>query len=177
MNIENTIFYSVNKISSSPLLDSVMPVITELGSGRFIFILSLVMLAFRRKEIRQSGFILMAGLALASNVSYILKDLVGRPRPFLVMPDANILLPGGGFSFPSSHASIAFAAAVILTGYFKRWYLFYPLAILVALSRVYLGVHFPMDVLAGACIGTISGFVILYIGNDLVGYNVSGERS
>jgi undecaprenyl-diphosphatase len=66
-----------------------------------------------------------------------------------------------GASFPSNHAANCFAAAAVLSWYFRRWRaLFYTLAGAIAISRVALGVHYPSDVLAGAILGYFVGWLV-----------------
>jgi membrane-associated phospholipid phosphatase len=106
-----------------------------------------------------SGLVILASIGLASLVTGILKELVDRLRPPLGMSDLNALvsLPSSA-SFPSGHAATSFAAAVALSVLVPR--LRVPaliLAALVAISRVYLGVHFWVDVLAGAALGAAIG--------------------
>ena len=74
----------------------------------------------------------------------------------MVLSDVRVLEEcGNSFSFPSGHAAKAFLAATILSGFFvRRKKLFFTLAALVAFSRIYLGVHYPSDVLAGFALGT-----------------------
>ena len=86
-----------------------------------------------------------------------LKVPFDRPRPFITEPQPKPLFIGvRGDSFPSAHAATSFAAAVLLTSLFpRRWPLFFGLAVAIAFSRVYVGVHYPGDVLAGAALGVL----------------------
>jgi undecaprenyl-diphosphatase len=87
----------------------------------------------------------------------VIKSQIQRPRPFQNEEISSWLRPVGeahGPSFPSNHAANCFAGAAILAWYFRRSrYIFYTLAMFVALSRPALGVHYPSDALAGALIG------------------------
>jgi undecaprenyl-diphosphatase len=83
---------------------------------------------------------------------------VERPRPTRTIPQADPLIGAGGWSFPSGHAATAFAGAVSLSYLWRRGApLFLLLAAAIAFSRVYLGVHYPGDVLAGAALGSVVG--------------------
>ena len=86
-----------------------------------------------------------------------IKHFVHRPRPFLTIKGLVPLITPHGFSFPSGHATMAMAMAVVLTYYFpKARASVYVLAVLIGFSRVYFGVHYLSDVLAGFVLG---GFV------------------
>jgi undecaprenyl-diphosphatase len=101
-------------------------------------------------------------LLLAEAVSSALKLLVGRDRPFEVEPDPEPLgrIPGSD-SFPSGHATVSFACAAVLAAAVPRLAVpVYLLAAAIAWSRVVVGVHYPLDVLAGAALGTALGLLV-----------------
>src|SRR3989338_1115728 len=103
-------------------------------------------------------------------VEFALKNLFLRIRPESVFSQQliRILAESKDYSFPSGHATIAFAGAYILTRQRpKLKVFFYLLATLVALSRVYLGKHYPSDVFAGAITGLIIGFLTFRISKKL----------
>ncbi len=116
----------------------------------------------RRRLLPRTALAAAAALGLASLVTALVKDAVGRARP----PSTDLGVQAIGAlpsspSFPSGHASTAFAAAVALAVLVPR--LRVPalaLAALVAVSRVYLGVHFWLDVLAGAALGALVGLAV-----------------
>jgi membrane-associated phospholipid phosphatase len=102
-------------------------------------------------------------IAVAGLISYIIKNIGLVPRPYEV--DTRIVQwsVGGGFSFPSGHTTEAFAAATAVTFLFPKWRVALPVffwASLVAFSRIYLGVHYPFDVLGGIAIGTTSSYTL-----------------
>jgi undecaprenyl-diphosphatase len=108
-----------------------------------------------------AGALLAAGLAMAAN------QLIGafwqRPRPYVAHPDGIVAIGGisADPSFPSDHAAAAFAIAVAaLLAYRHAGRVLLGLAVLVAVSRVLVGAHYPTDVLAGAAVGAISGIVV-----------------
>jgi len=163
--IETVIFYFFNETCKSLALDYVMPLITEVGDGTFLFGVALLMLLSRNVQRKMSGILLMAGLTFSYNACNILKLVVERPRPFLVLKDVSTIFTSGGFSFPSTHSAMVFMAAVILSRCFTRAKpVFYILAVLVSLSRIYLGLHYPSDVITGAFIGIFIGSIIAHFG-------------
>jgi undecaprenyl-diphosphatase len=99
-------------------------------------------------------------------ISLGLKAAAHRPRPFETIPAADPLLGGAtiGQSMPSGHAATSFAGAVALTYLFPRSapYVFV-LALAIAFSRVYVGVHYPSDVLAGAALGVVVGLAVVLV--------------
>ena len=141
-------------------LDKGMSFVTKLGDGGIIWIFcSLLLLLFPKT--RRAGAAVAVSLileALCFNV--LLKPLVARIRPFDVNTAVQLLIPPPkDFSFPSGHTGASFAVVSAL--YFSRKRLWIPvlvLAVIIGFSRLYLYVHYPTDVLAGALIGSILGW-------------------
>jgi undecaprenyl-diphosphatase len=101
--------------------------------------------------------------AAATFVCYGMKYAFKRSRPYTVTPGLTKVSGGSGPSFPSGHTSAAFATATSLTLAFPKWYVAVPAyawAASVGYSRMYLGVHYPSDVLAGAVIGAGSAWLM-----------------
>jgi membrane-associated phospholipid phosphatase len=87
----------------------------------------------------------------------LLKPLFDRPRPFKVLEDVHQLVGAHAGSFPSSHAANTFAAGVFLALRFRRMRPILVVPVVVSWSRVYVGVHYPLDVAAGAVLGAAIG--------------------
>jgi undecaprenyl-diphosphatase len=116
-------------------------------------VLALVLaVQWRRPELLP---IVAATVFVTDEITLALKHLVGRERPYVTRPEPEPLLTTGlDLSFPSGHASTSFAGATILALLLPRFAIpFYALAAAIAWSRVYVGVHYPADILAGAVLG------------------------
>jgi undecaprenyl-diphosphatase len=162
-SIDLAIFYFVNHSFSTGFLDKFFSTITDVNKWYVAYII-LAGIAFFKGGVR--GKILVIGLILLIIVTdqtgfRILKELFERLRPCNALSDAITPLGcAGGFSFPSNHALNNFAAATFISRLFPnyKWVVFI-VASLIALSRVYLGVHYPSDILAGALIGAAFGYL------------------
>ena len=136
-------------------MDRIMLALTTLGNGGIAFILLGIGLCLFKKT-RQMGMSVLLSLAIGFVVgNLVLKNVVMRPRPCWIEPWVSLPIPvPKDYSFPSGHALAAFETAVSVYLYDRRWgVVLILLAIGVAVSRLYLFVHFPTDVLAGALLG------------------------
>jgi len=170
--IDYRLFWLINRDMHFKPLDRAMNVLTAIDvrlgvNTGLVFMVAVVGIVvwFTRRDKFWPEFLLVVGIILIGGVTvHIFKDMVGRMRPLSIFGSRvsvfNEFLFKG--SFPSGHSQIAFSVATYLTSRFKKYgWLFFSLAALVALSRVYIGVHFPVDILAGAIIGTAVTALIL----------------
>jgi len=153
---------------SHPVLDKIMIFISSLGNKGMLWIaigVLFLLFGFRNKRWRSRGFLVLFSLAanfLACNVA--LKPLIDRTRPYYVLDYTPLIPPVGDPSFPSGHTSASFAAATAIYAINKKWGIAaYAFAAVMGFSRLYLGVHFPTDVLAGALVGTAAAMIIIKI--------------
>jgi len=158
-------FNYINHNLQNPFFDLLMPLVSALGEGGLVWLFILFLLAiFGNGTGRKAAF--LGTVALVASFFLLdeaLKALVARPRPFLHFTDARLLvaLPHS-FSFPSGHASTSFAtAAAIFLKHKRVGGCALVLAALIAFSRVYVGVHYPGDVLAGAVLGTVIALLVV----------------
>lgn len=163
LNIDSQIFLFVNKYLHNVFLDKSMPYLTQIGSGEFIVIIGILLCFFKDKKIRLTGILLLAGATLSFYLSGILKELFARPRPFIALNGIIPLVKVKSHSFPSGHSMNAFMFVYLMSHKFKKYALFYLVALFVAFTRIYVGVHYPLDATAGAVIGVFLGFILTKI--------------
>lgn len=172
MTIDMKILELIQTGFGCDVLDAVMPLITRLGDGGILWIICSLLLVIFPKT-RKAGAAMAVSLVLeviCCNV--ILKPFVARLRPCDINTSVQLLIAHpGGFSFPSGHTGASFAAASALFFGRNQLSIFaFIVAALIGFSRLYLYVHYPTDVLAGALLGIMLG----WLGNFLV--KVIGEK-
>ena len=141
---------------SLPVLDQVIPWVTHLGSHVTVFIFLILCLIFMKRKKVLLYFLLLYGIQ--SGVVYGLKFLIQRKRPFVFLETLSKLSQGPGEvldpSFPSAHTLYAFMMATLLATWFPRYRItFYIVAGFIGWTRIYLGLHFPTDVVVGGLLG------------------------
>lgn len=166
--LDGNILLFIQEFLRNPVMTPIMKFVTTLGNGGMIWILlTTLLLAIPRT--RRVGCMMTAallGTLLINNI--ILKNLVARTRPYEMIEGLTYLVKKPtDFSFPSGHAGCSFATACIMFRRLPKPYGIpaFVLAILISLSRLYVGVHYPSDVLFGA----ISGIAISYAAEAIIG--------
>lgn len=149
------------------VLNPFMVAISRLGNGGVLWISIGLILIFIPKH-RKTAILMFISLALGYLIGDLLiKNLIQRPRPFMVNPALKLLIsPPVSYSFPSGHTVSSFASAVVLARRAsKRFYgLFWLLiAFVMGISRVYLSVHYPTDVFAGMILGSLVACFVLWL--------------
>jgi undecaprenyl-diphosphatase len=141
----------------TPWLDWFFVGLSWIGSYGFIWLAMALVLALtrRRPAIFLTVLVAYLGADLLADVG---KAIVPRHRPF----ETQLGPKSSTHSFPSGHAATSFACATVLSYYAPRYrVLFFALASLIALSRIYNGMHYPSDVLAGALLGVVIALLLL----------------
>ncbi|MBD0379846.1 phosphatase PAP2 family protein [Paenibacillus sedimenti] len=153
---ETRMFCFVNQRIQHSFLDHLFSKITHLGGATATIVISLCMALFGQGALRIAGIQALIALTISHIPVAIIKKKYPRLRPYLVLPQTIICKnPLTDHSFPSGHTTaifsviIPFVAAMPILGL-----ILVPIALLVGLSRIYLGLHYPSDCLAGCLIGT-----------------------
>lgn len=166
--LDQALFHLANGVWVSPILDKTMPALSIAGNLGAIWLVVLgAVAAFGKKTGRRIALAGLVALAIGFASSELLKDLTLRPRPFVALDHARLLVGAPhSYAFPSGHTTSAFAAASgaafaakRLLGRVPLWaYAMFPLAAAIAYSRIYVGVHWPTDVAVGVLLGLASGW-------------------
>jgi undecaprenyl-diphosphatase len=160
-SVDSTVFLYINHNLTNPLFDVVFPSLRVLT----YVIWFLVIVYFWTKNEKKLAFLLIVSIAAGALFIYPLKFLIDRARPYETIESARLLTPNEyDPSFPSGHAEMSLLAATVVSRFHPEYakYL-YAFSFIVVLSRVYVGVHFPGDVVAGMIIGIIIGRGMLIV--------------
>ncbi len=163
-DLDKSLFYWINSHFQSPLFGKFMVFVSDKHNFLSVGVLAavLVLLVFKKRGL---AYLLICAAVVGFNDFFshnILKEIFHRPRPCAVLPDVvtHVRCSATSFSFPSNHASNIFTAATMTSLCFRNSTLCaLAFAALVGYSRVYLGVHYPFDVLAGAVWGVLMGCI------------------
>ena len=166
VEIDKQIMVFLNKTISNPIFDFIMPIITN---QNFLVFFGLILIGYLAYFGGKRGRITIVLLLIAAGFSdaicfQIIKPWVGRIRPSHEFYEyINLLVSKGGkYSFPSNHAANSFVFATVLSYFYdKNRISLYILASTIAFSRVYVGVHYPLDIIFGSIIGYIISWMIL----------------
>ncbi len=157
--IDTYLFILINQGIANPLFDLLMPLVTEKWNYLVPSVFGLIIMVIYERDRRRLILflsLLTVGVGVVDLFGMALKEAFQRLRPCQIQ---EVRLLGGctdSFSMPSSHAVNAFFIATLLSFRYRRlWVPFITVALLVALSRVYIGVHYPSDVVVGGLIGLL----------------------
>jgi undecaprenyl-diphosphatase len=171
-SLDITLFRLINGQWQNGFLDWFMPFMTDLKNFQYVLAVLAVWLLVREKK---AGivFLFFFGLTLAITdpfSSRLLKEWLGRIRPCHLLAEVRLLTDcNTSYSFPSSHAVNVFAAAFFLSQPWKKLSpLFFGIAGIVGYSRIYIGIHYPFDVIGGAAIGLLIAWPMRWLKDQAV---------
>ncbi len=167
-NANINLFYLINGINN-PVLNNILPVIASYGSNSLIILLILTYI-FGGNYGRKVTILGVLALILAAIIAIVLKYIFVEPGPSITLANVNLLIPDMASvpTFPSGQTASAFAVATLIGLKYRlkskgSWVTYFLLiyASLIGFSLVYVGVHYPFDVICGSIIGIISALVVL----------------
>jgi len=169
--IDRTIFLVVNRTLENPILDHVMPALSDkwLGLLAVAVVVPWLLIHYGRRAWPAITLAVLA-VALSDLGAGLIKHAVQRMRPCHVIAEVHLLAGcTRSFAMPSNHASNMFAIAGVVGSLLPGWrWVVLPLAGAVAYSRVYLGVHYPADVLVGGVWGATLGYGLALLAKRVV---------
>ncbi|MBI5562261.1 MAG: phosphatase PAP2 family protein [Deltaproteobacteria bacterium] len=177
LKLDAALFHLINGKLTAPWLDVVMPFVTEKFNFTGAVIAAAVGILILGKRKDRIGLVVLVLAVLASDIiANQLKHIFMRIRPCNALDGVRVVLGcSGSYSLPSGHATNIFAAMVFLAARYRRLFLvFLAFAGLVSYSRVYVGVHYPTDVLAGAAVG--SGVAVFFAWAEIKAAALYEER-
>ncbi len=172
--LDTSIFFIINRDLQNPFFDWLMPFVTNKENWYPLFLIIIVGLLWKGgKKGRIAVALLIPVIVLSDQISAsLIKPFFDRMRPCEAFRDLNMVHMLIGLktspSFPSSHAANSFAAATFFGHYYPRFkWIYFAIAAVIAYSRVYVGVHYPLDVLAGAILGAACAMLVYFAYDSL----------
>lgn len=170
MNLNINLFYVINNNMANPFFDIIMPPLTNCGG--FVTLLAICIAAIlilkylKKDEYLHIAKLCLYALILAGIIAACLKLTFHSPRPFTVLDHVRQLtVPSEPNSFPSGHTASTLSIITVLVWKLREHKIVVALlvvfTILVGFSRIYCGVHYPLDIAVGAIVGVVSGVVVL----------------
>ena len=163
-HLECKVFQEINSHFDKKFINLFFRTITHIGGALFISVTTLLLIILTSNQTRLAAISSAAALALSHIPVQLVKKLFPRKRPYLLIETTKILPnPLKDHSFPSGHTTAVFSVIVpfVLLTPLLAFYLI-PLGISVGISRIYLGLHYPSDVIAGAILGACFGSLCYY---------------
>ena len=163
-SIDVFILEFVNLSYHNFILDNLSLIISNMGLIYFWVIISIVLYLFGDKKGKSIAKKMIVVLVVTTILTQLIKIIVMRPRPYTELSNLILLDLGTDYSFPSGHTSTSTAMAYVLSCEYERWILML-IPVIVGFSRLYIGVHYPSDVLGGFLLGLVIAYMVEYFFN------------
>lgn len=184
MNINDSLFYFFNHNFQNPIFDALLPVVTHLGGFKILLVvlIAIILYAHLKKKNTLKRITILALIAfLCSDLfAAILKWLIRESRPFVSLNNVRLLITENDpLSFPSGHTTSTLAVVTFyvlnMRELSKKHYKLIGIAlmafaVIIPFSRMYVGVHYPGDVLAGAVIGIVGALIVNKYKDEIIKY-------
>lgn len=165
-NFDDLFIDLINQKMRNRYLDVFMYKITDLGGAIFSSLFIFLFILFGNGDIRFMGLEALAAITISQTIVHSLKRILSRERPYKIIEQLNTYgINLKDYSFPSGHTTAAFSIATTIALNIPRLsILAFSIAIIVGISRIYLGVHYPTDVAAGIILGISTALLVhLYL--------------
>ena len=173
-NVNVDLFYFFNHNFQNPIFDAIMPVVTHFGGFKVLVVVLIAIILYAhlkdKKTLKKIGILALVAFLCSDIVVAILKHLIREPRPFVTLDNVHLLInETDPLSFPSGHtaSTVSFVTFFVLNmkELAKKHYKIIDAALIlfavtIPFSRMYVGVHYPGDVLAGAVIGILGAWIV-----------------
>lgn len=171
---DNYILHAIRKYLKNKYLDRLMPIVTLMGNAGIIWIIVAIILILDKPYKAIGGIVLLTLIVSTVIGEGIVKHIVRRVRPCNDKNNTDLLISRPiSYSFPSGHTNSSFAVAWVLSMYFSQYkIIFITMALLISLSRLYLYVHYPTDVIGGVIIGILCSKLVFIILNEVYIQNI-----
>ena len=182
MSVNVDLFYFFNHNFQNSIFDNIMPIVTHFGGFKVLVVVLIVIILYAhlkgKKTLRRLTILALIAFLCSDIVTAILKHVIREPRPFVSLDNVRLLISENDpLSFPSGHTTSTLSVVTFyilnMKDLVKKHYMIIDavlviFAIVIPFSRMYVGVHYPGDVLAGAVIGIIGALIINKYKNRII---------